>query len=408
MYGREILIQILFAIFFFAAVLFLMRFDRKHWGTLITPGVVLCVGYAVIVLIYAVALCFLDMPNINSITYAALGIFVILCIFISLLSKIILRWHSNEIFREVKDSRVVPLVFLLVAIVVYSPFALTISLSNASFWSADVRDDMGRGFVGHMHIVLAFATVWYASSNQRSSWLRTILIVIAIFMLSLYPVKGWTLIPLTAVIYASVFRGGRPSIIWGALVKLCISGVILFFTIYLVRAENVDMTFESLVDLVDAIFLHLLHYLLAGFFGLNAVLDGLELRGGLTILFAPIFNIYASITGENFVSHVSNIYVDSMFANETSGSNVYSYLGSLIGYGGLIFGTLFAVFFIFTAYLTLGIAWRFRAAPLRAASLYNTAILTFGWFDYYYWLLTPYEILFFSIFAAFILIISKE
>ncbi len=368
-----------------------IRLDRWLWGSAITPGVVLAAGYTVIVLIYSVARSFYEFVEVRWVTYGVLALFIGACMLCSLLAAATLRWRRREIHTKVRGSGSAPLVMMLLALTAFVPVSVFTSVGNGGLWSTDAREAMSSGLIGHLHVVLAFATVWYAVGSRDHVVWRALLLAAALVALSLYPVKGWTLIPLAAVTFALLYRAHGQSSAWKYLPLLGLAGTAVFFTVYLARADFGVGDAEIVAGVFSAVFEHFLFYLTAGLFGLDAVIGGVELHGGLMLLFAPIHNVLAVLTGDTLLSPISDVFVEGMGSHETGG-NVFSFLGSLMGYGGVFVGVLMAVAVVTLAYLLLGLTWRLRLSPLRAAALYMVATLAFGWFDYYLWLLTPYEV----------------
>ncbi|MFT3664750.1 DUF6337 family protein [Piscinibacter sp.] len=388
-----------------AAVLALLslafgKLDRWLWGSALTPGVVLASGYAVIVLIYGIARSFYDFAEVRWITYAALALFIAACMLCSVVAAATLHWRRSEIHTNARGTGAAASIVLVLVLAVFLPVAVVTSIANGGLWSTGARDAMSSGPIGHLHVLLAFATVWYAVGGRGDAWRRALLLATALAALSLYPVKGWTLIPLTAVIFAVLYRSRTTSSsAWKYLPLLALTGTAVFFTIYVARADLGAADGEVAAGVLSAVFEHFLFYLTAGLFGLDAVVAGLQLPGGPILLFAPLHNMLAILTGDLLVSSFSSVYVEGMESHDTGG-NVFSFLGSLVGYGGVLVGVATAGLIVTLAYILLGLAWRMRAAPLRAAALYVLATLAFGWFDYYLWLLTPWEVLVIGVLVA--------
>lgn len=379
-----------------AAVLALLsvafiKLDRWLWGSALTPGVVLASGYAAIVLIYGIASGFYEFADVRWTTHAALALFIGACMLCSVIAAAALRWRRREIHTEVRGSGAAPLTLMLLALTTFLPLAVVTSLANGGLWSTDARDAMSGGLIGHLHVLLAFATVWFAVGGRNRGPFRALLLVTGIAALSLYPVKGWTLIPLVAVILALIYRASGHGSTWKYILLLGLAGTAVFFTIYVARADLGGGDAEVVSEVFSAVFEHFLFYLTAGLFGLDAVIQGLQLPGGPVLLFAPLHNFVALLIGNEFLSPISAVFVDGMESQDTGG-NVYSFLGSTLGYGGVVMGALLALLIVAGAYLCLGIAWRLRSSSLRAAALYCVATFTFGWFEYYLWHLTPYEV----------------
>jgi hypothetical protein len=285
---------------------------------------------------------------------------------------------------------------LIVSIIIYTLMALPKISKSGGLWSGEImRDNVFSGILGHFHIWLSFVIIWYACTTHEPRFRKGIMYATSIFVLSFYPVKGWILITVFAIIFAEAQKSNKGKISIASLIIGGVTGIFLFFAIYLSRQLTVGFTLNDLSVQSQWIFSHFISYLTAGLFGLNAVVDGLKLSGGLDVIFSPFINLYLLISGDAYVNVISEI-TSPGFYDLGQGGNVYSMIGYLIGYAGFIKGIIIALFYLGGVYLLLGLALRMRSSALWAGSLYYTAIFSFGWFDYYFWSIRPYEILVFS------------
>lgn len=373
-----------------------MRLDRFIWGTSYTPGVVLSFSYSIVTLIYTLSKDYYPFVEIAWTTFAGLALCLCACMICSVVSALATGWRNNE-FEEVELRRSsAPLILLISALAIYLPLAVNASLASGGFWLSDTRMLLSRGLVGHLHVLLAFAMVWFFVEGQGGPRFRASVLVSALGALSLYPVKGWTVIPLVAIMLGRQLGAKDKRLGWAFFPLLGVSGMVVFFVIYAAAfGVGANSGFEALI----AIFDHLIFYLTAGLFGLDAVFNGLQLSGGFEKLFAPLYNLLTLVTGEDQVSPISEIYVVGILTVPT-GSNVFSYFGSLIGYGGIIGGLITSLLFVIFGYLLLGFSWRSKISSFRAFALYILATFAFGGFEFYLWHLTPYEIAALALIAA--------
>jgi hypothetical protein len=357
------------------------------------------VGYAAVAGIYAAASALYPFVQVSLATYLVVAAVLALSMACSAVVALAMRWDPAEAAAPIRDDGEIASRLLVVLLVAYVPLAVRAALNSGGLWSTDSMEALAGGVPGHLHVALAFATVWYAVSTRDHGWARLGRLCAACAALSIYPVKGWILIPVTAVFLARSRRlqGAR---IARDVVALAAVGVGVFYVIYLSRVEAEAVDLEMAMDAVSSIFEHLLFYVTAGLRGLNAVVTGgVKLSGGVDALLAPFVNSWAAVAGGSYTSVISDAYVEGMATHETGG-NVYSFLGNFIGRCGLLGGIELAVLVVLAAYLAFGAAWRSRLGPLRAAALYGTAAFAFGWFDYYFALLTPWEVIAFALATA--------
>jgi hypothetical protein len=371
-----------------------MRLDAHIWGSRLTPGVLLTAGYTAVAAVYAVASLAYELHDeVTYETYALLCLMGALAAGVSFVVCIGMSWRKVEATKSVPHSGPVLRYALIVVAIGFAVAAWQLTRDAGGLWASDSRAPLASGWVGHFHVLLAFLVIWYAIGTTDRSMVRYCLIVLGLFALSLYPVKGWTLIPLVAIALHEAQKN-RTRVVW-PLLAAGLVGAMIFFGIYISRAELDDISPELFLGVLDQVFNHFLFYLTSGFAGLDKVVNGLELSGGLAVLFAPMANLGALLTDREYVGVISDVYVESLFDHPTGG-NVFSMLGSLIGYVGLVPGIYLATGIVAFGYLVLAGAWRLRSAAAQAAVAYLLALFSFGWFEYYLWHVTPYEIAVFA------------
>jgi hypothetical protein len=372
--------------------------DIRLWGTSATPGVVLIGGYVIAIGIYAATLLFYSGEILSPWVYFLLVIFGILSMLVSGLCSTLfsVRHHMLQSLFSKNNNRQTPV--LIISIILYTLVALP-RVFKSVLWSSEILiDNAFSGILGHLHIWLSFVVIWYASTSDERGLRKGIMYITSILLLSLYPVKGWILITAFAIILVEAQKRNKGKISLGSLIIGGATGALLFFAIYLSRQLPVGFSLNDFIDQVYWIFGHFLLYLTTGIFGLNAVVNGLTFNGGLEVIFAPFLNLYSFLSGEDYFHIVNNMYIEG-FWDLGVGGNVYSMLGTLVGYLGYLGGISIALFLLWVNYSLLGLSLRMRSAALYSLSLYYTAIFTFGWFEYYFWHLRPYEVFIFSLLA---------
>ena len=398
-YGERVLTS-LFGFLALAAIAMAMGIlDRRLWGTVATPGFLMFGGYVVVAGIYALARVPYDFVEVGSSTYLVVAGFGVAVMGASQLSARVLRWQASERMTVPLDQGVASRIALLGVLAIFVPLATLTAFSTGGLWSVDSKAALSTGPIAHGHVVLAFATIWYSVTSTDPPRLRLGILMGAFAALTLYPVKGWTMIPLAAVVIGGIIRGGGRAIMGLYALALVLGGTAMFFGVYVVAADWGQLDLEVVTGLGQAVFENFVFYLTAGFIGLNAVIEGLRLNGGLETVLAPFVNAGRFVTGGNYVSVVSDTYVPGM-AGHPTGGNVFSFLGSLLAHLGMVKGLFLAATFVLIGYLGFGVAWRTRAGGLRAAALYLCGISAFGWFDYYFWLPNPYEVTLFGLVVA--------
>jgi uncharacterized protein DUF6337 len=368
-----------------------MRVDATFWGTRLTPGVLLMGGYVAIAAVYAVSSHFYSYNSISPATYLLLAICGLLSSGVSAVVSAAVAWNRAEVRLPVRSSGAGVRGLLLTADFLYGGYAYRLAAAHGGLWSFESLQYLASGAVGHAGVILSFFTVWYAVGSADRKLVRYGIIAASVLVSSFNPVKGWTVIPLVAVALAEAYRPGSKRLGSRPLILAVLGGTAVFFVIYLSRLLSGGANSPVFRQAFDAVFEHLLFYLTAGFFGLNAIVGGLRLAGGLSVLFAPLANLVSAMSGGSYVQIISDVYIVGL-RDQGHGGNVYSFYGSLTAYTNVGIGLALAFLILALAYIMFAWTWRVRASAARAASLYLFAVLAFGWFEYYLWHLTPYEV----------------
>jgi hypothetical protein len=288
---------------------------------------------------------------------------------------------------------------LILLIIVYSVAAITLSRANGGLWNSSAKEALNRGGLAHLHILLAFVTVVYGGGSSDRWFIRLPLSVVGLVAISLYPVKGWVLIPALGMLIMRAGWVGRNPRGWTLAMKLIPIGVLVFFGIYVARLDWQMMDVAALGNSVAAILRHFVLYSISGLIGLDAVINGLRFPEGPAPLFAPLFNLGAALLGEQYVTIISETFIN-VFQYYPGATNVYSFLGSLIAYTNIPIGSVLAGGIIGCGYVLFASAWRIGSYWARAGASYITALFAFGWFEYYLWHLVPWEVMVLSLLAT--------
>jgi hypothetical protein len=373
---------VLLIIFYFIVV-----HDRKRWDSIITPAIAVNGSYLIVLFFYnAIG---------NSIGAVPLQIGLYLVLILTGLLSLMVSFFCSLFFTKIKQNRTkshstINHKYIMIAIWIVSLLFIRISVSvtNGALWNLDASQNLGHGFSGHLHVFLGFLLIWYATKQKLNNFKSLITIIIGLFSMSTYPIKGWTLIPMIAITLTQV--GSFPSLkraVIGAFVGF-IGGIVVFFGIYLARVDWSSSNYDVVLSVMDEVSIHFADYAFAGMAGLNEVVQGLHLQGGLPILFAPFVNIYNFLAGLPLVSPVSNKWI--WVIPPVSSGNVYSLLGSLIGYAGYLLGMIIFLIILIIGYILKQLTYT-MTEPFIGFYYFYISILSMGWFEYYYWHLSPYE-----------------
>jgi hypothetical protein len=121
-----------------------------------------------------------------------------------------------------------------------------------------------------------------------------------------------------------------------------------------------------------------------------------DVGGGWETIFVPFRNLYHAVFGGYLhlagSPHDKGMDTD-LLEKGTGAANVYTYFGTLHLYLGL-FGAILYVFIVaLLCYGFLVLVKRTNSVWLTASYCFIAALYTFGFFEFYFWHLSPYEII---------------
>jgi len=219
-------------------------------------------------------------------------------------------------------------------------------------------------------------------------------LVLMFFVMLLYQSLGAMLAPLIAGALARIFsRRYQPRV--SHFVAAVGGGFLLFQLVYLVGWAVLNPS--SLID-PDVYFFYARHFMAYIFAGIMGFSESLRLavtwlNGDATLLFAPVYNLFAVVFDRPLVM-VADLAQDHyvQIASYGVGSNVNTFFGTIIMAVGPLHG-LIVVFTISLVAHAMLIGWaRSSNLWLLIAYCYWGALLAFGWFEYYFWLLRSVEL----------------
>jgi len=234
---------------------------------------------------------------------------------------------------------------------------------------------------------------YHADKNK----LALFLLIFILILLFMKQVKYWVMIPFLWMVWYSVVSG-YIKLTFGRVVLLSLSIVVLlmafFFLVYFMK-----VVFSSNSQSIDYgaviydIMIHFFGYLYSGILTFSVYLrQGIFnnlVANDLMGLFAGPVNVLNLILGEKLIN--LDIVRPFVILNKYSGTvgNVPSLWGTLLMAGGYFsFGIYFLVIFFVSV-----LQWFSKFSNL-ALMIYTflTSFLFFSWFDYYYYLLMPFEV----------------
>lgn len=376
-------------------VLFIVYTERRLWGTLFTPINALALPFTVIVLVLQ-----LVPSSMGFVPFYFSSLFVwmggLACMAIP---SWILAYGFRKRFGEpvmklkpLKNERLL-LIFTFLLIV---PFVFKLrsmmSLSLIQLGS----DEFGEGFAtygifGHLlHILFALSILCFVCVRRDNKWLPTFAIVLIAAIAFLNQVRSWVIIPVLAGIWLCLVSN-RLKLSLRLILIAGIAGIAIFVGSYLVmfiigygHAYDAHMS-EYIVD-------HTYHYIFSGVLGMSE-----DMRMGILetpdpdILFSPFVNAINSFTGEAYISPINPHYLE-INVNNNLGDNVRTFFGTMYIHTPIALFAVLCGLFSVILYLIRIAALRTQSTFIGAIDAWFCALLAMGWFEYYLFHVSTFEI----------------
>ena len=391
----SLFIDIVILCAFLAEVILLMHIEKRLWGTLFTPLNALSLPFTAILLI---TLCLPSSLGFVPFYFPSLLIWAG-----GLALMAIPSWLLGYGFRKrygtaepVVEPPKKELLFLLATLVLIMPFGLRLREMMANSLDLLGSDEFGENFAefgvfGHLlHFLFACSVLCFACVRKERRLLPIAVIVLIAALAFINQVKSWVFIPIIAGFWMCL-AGKKMKLSLRFLLSLVIGGLVLFVGSYLaifILGNGLEYN-EHMAEYIGE---HIMHYLTSGVLGLSE-----DLRRGIleaqdpNVLFAPFVNLIHFFTGDAYVN-VVNPYFIEISTNNSLADNVRTYFGTIYIYSPVPVYCLIVVLLGFFFYLI-------RIAALRAQSVYISAIdgwfcalLVMGWFEYYLFHLTSFEV----------------
>lgn len=392
---------------FLAEVVLLTRIDKRLWGTLFTPLNALSLPFTTILLL---TLCLPSSLGFVPFYYPSLLIWMGGLALMAIPSWLLgfgFRKHYGEpeyTFNPIDKERS----FLFFTLLLIVPFVFRLRTMMATSLDLFGSDEFGEqfaiyGFFGHLLIFLSACSILSFTCIRKGNRILPILAITLIAALAFVnQVKSWIMIPLFAGFWLCLMSQ-KISLSWKLVIPLVVGGITLFVGSYLANfILGAGATYDA--HMGEYIGEHIVHYLCSGVLGMSEdIRRGILETGNPDILFAPFINAMHAITGEAYISPINPHFLE-ISTNNALQDNVRTFFGTI--YVNCSFG-LFGIIVLFLGF----ILYFLRILVLRTKSIYIAAIdawmcalLCMGWFEYYFFHVTTYEV---PLFLLVILMLNK-
>ena len=381
-------------------VCILIKSENIIYGTWITPISLLALPYTFIVMIaflFAPALGFVSFYAESALVWmVGLFLFWLGGLTISLTHGKTIRDSAKKnpsILYEIESEKVV-LILAWITILVMS-YGLLVSIESLGLDQIGTEDfslAYGSGWVGHFRTFSIGLTIFLIGTVETKKLFPMITIIILMFFYLMYPVKSWVFMPLIGgVIYRLLSRRSKLSI-YKPIYYLLIA-FILFDMVYMVKIGvfNTEKLFDYQIH--KFLLLHFTTYIFAGVLAIgNIVKEGINnINSEPNFIIAPFINLYYVITSGQLVipisEHFSVISVDGVKI-----SNVHTLFGTILinmGYFQSIIFDFCLGSFVYVIFIFANIS---RNCGVIIIWSFIGAMLSLGFFDYYFATLPAVEL----------------
>ena len=387
----------MFYLFFFLIEVILIIFsEKRRWGNLLTPLTVLAIPYT-LATIMAIVVSYTnkDIPifYFPSLVIWIAGLFLFLIPSV-LISTALKRKDGAFILNETKSDdsfnllKWIAFICIAVSLTKLSSLSGSLEMYGTDEFSEEYE---ATGIFNHLAVLLS-AIFGYAVYKLDLRKHRIAIVIIVLALVGMYAVgtKSWIIAPFLIGYYARLLTGKNKLTFKTTLLPLLIIVGIFFLSYYfiLILAAGNEMDSQVMTFLGN----HFVNYFCGSSLSLSLDYQKGFLEPEMTqSLFAPFCNLYNVIAGNKYVAFINPVQIDIGQLGET---NVRTFFGTIYAYSHSIF-VFIMVSFIWSTVTNFIYLWAKSSRSLFAllANCTNMALLTFGFFDFSWLNLTPYEIL---------------
>ena len=391
----SIAINILILCMYIAEVLFLAQAERRIWGTLFTPLNALSLPFTGILVL---TLCLPSELGFVPFHYPCLLIWMgglaLMAIPSWLLGYSFQKKHGEARYdiAPIQNERAL----LIAVFVLIVPFVLRLRGMLATSVESFGSDEFGEqfavyGFFGHALILLSACLILcftFIRKGNRIFPIAAIAMIAGIAFVN--QVKSWVIIPLLAGMWLCLMTG-RIRLSIKLIILVFAGGISLFVGSYLV-IFILGAGAEYNAYMGEYIGGHAIHYLCSGVLGLSEdIRQGVLETGDPNKLFAPFINFVRSFTGEEYIVPTNPNY---LIINQITASddNVRTYFGTIYVNCSLGLFGLIVLLWGFVLYGIRILTLRTKSMYIAAADAWFCSLLCMGWFEYYFFHITTFEI----------------
>jgi len=387
----------LFLVLYLIEIFIIVSFEKKIWGTFLTPTIFLVVPFTF------VSLTAVFVPSVFGFFPIYWKIIYIYCIgtFTFWLPSILIYKLFNNVekykfklskindkIENFKFIKQLTLILLIISYYYFIKYGIKYGIGTDDFII-----HYNLGISAHVNLCLRFLIILFIFNVRSKDYVLWIYIVLILFTGLVTASKGWVFIPLlSGLIMRILYKKLRFKINVFRIIYIFLFVFIIFFISYYFTVGRYYDIFLYIKFLLK----HILFYLISGIVSFSENIKNLNLYAlDESYIFTPIVNVYNFIFNHEIKSTVSNIYtvvnVDGRI------SNVNTLFGTIYIYSGYFYGFLSILFFSLLYYFMLFFVILKHNIILLSVYVLLLTFLLFSWFDLYFANLGFYEIPFWGI-----------
>lgn len=391
-------------VYYFVLVLeivLLVSFERRKWGTLVTPFNMLAILFGIVstlAIVYS-----WTVPGVKNFYLPSLIVWIIGLAFFYVPAALlpVKRKRQNYYEIDVSRNKYDPYKALFAITLFVGMIALLKVRSAAGAGGGEAligtdefseNYDASGGLLAHLSMFLSIMFAYFMYKLDKRHKLAIIPIVLILVIQLAQASKTHILTPLIMGLFTRVLTG-KTKLSLRIIVIAALAGAGVFFGIYFIALvlSGATDSYEVYLGFVSK---HFLVYFLGG--SLSFSLDyqmGIKEPIMTEQLYAPFIAVWEKITGITSAATVDNpIFMDM---GELGSTNVRTFFGTMYAYSHsyttLIITSLFIGFVVYFVYY---LSYSKKNIFLAIATSANLTYLIFGAFFDYYWLhIYAYEII---------------
>jgi hypothetical protein len=274
---------------------------------------------------------------------------------------------------------------------------LVLFRGSGSIGSDSFTTYFGSGVVGHVMTIYIIVFIYLFAFSELRRKLNIVTLLITFSSFFLYQVKSWIFIPIISALICRIYLK-RIKLSLKFYLYLIVVSLFIFVSVYVFSfRRDVELTFTSILSFyaesTQFLFRHSLEYCFSGILGLSGHLNQ-KMPVGIdsSLLINNLENLYFFLFDRDEIKPAVTHFFVKIGPAEYETSNVKTFFGTIYIFGGPFFGSVYVFMCGFILYLKL-IVLRYLNNPFFLI-LYSFLLsaLFFGWFDFYYNVLTYIEI----------------